>query len=130
MTLTILALILGMGLIVAGATYFTDGASLLAKRFGIPEFVIGLTIVAIGTSMPELVVSVMSAMRGSYDMAIGNVVGSNIFNVCILGISALIKPICVYTCAMVLRAGNSSRASDSRISTTPGAVLTSIRGSL
>lgn len=93
MTLTILSLILGMGLIVAGATYFTDGSSLLAKRFGIPEFVIGLTVVAIGTSMPELVVSVMSAMKGEYGISVGNVVGSNIFNVCILGISALIRPL-------------------------------------
>jgi cation:H+ antiporter len=94
MTLTILILILGMGLIVAGATYFTDGASLLAKRFGIPEFVIGLTIVAIGTSLPELAVSVLSAMRGSYEIAIGNVVGSNTFNILIiLAISAIIKPL-------------------------------------
>jgi cation:H+ antiporter len=83
-----------MGLIVAGATYFTDGSSLLAKRFGIPEFVIGLTIVAIGTSMPELAVSVLSALKGSYEIAIGNVVGSNIFNILvILAISALIKPL-------------------------------------
>ncbi len=77
---------------VAGATYFTDGSSQLASRFGIPEFVIGLTIVAIGTSMPELVVSVMSAVRGNYEISVGNVVGSNIFNVVILGIAALIKP--------------------------------------
>lgn len=94
MTLTILALILGMLLIVAGAAYFTDGASLLAKRFGIPEFIIGLTIVAIGTSMPEFVVSVLSALRGSYDIAIGNVVGSNMFNILvILALSAIIKPL-------------------------------------
>lgn len=96
MFLTILMLILGMGLVVAGATYFTDGSSLLAKRFGIPEFVIGLTIVAIGTSMPELVVSVLSALKGNYDIAIGNVVGSNVFNILvILAVSALIKPLSV-----------------------------------
>lgn len=94
MFLTVLTLILGMGLIVAGATYFTDGASRLAARFGIPEFIIGLTIVAIGTSMPELVVSLMSAIRGNHEIAIGNVVGSNTFNVLIiLAITALIKPV-------------------------------------
>ncbi len=91
--LIILSLVLGMGLIVAGATYFTDGASLLAKRFGIPEFVIGLTIVAIGTSMPELVVSVLSSVRGNHEIAVGNVVGSNIFNIVILAIAALIMPL-------------------------------------
>jgi cation:H+ antiporter len=94
MTLAIVLLLIGAALIVVGATWFTDGSSLLASRFGIPDYVIGLTIVAIGTSMPELVVSTMSAVRGNSDIAIGNVVGSNTFNVLvILAISALIRPL-------------------------------------
>lgn len=92
--LTVLLLLAGFGLIIAGANYFTEGASALALRFGISEFIIGMTVVAIGTSMPELVVSLLSSLKGSSDMAIGNVVGSNIFNILvILAASALIKPI-------------------------------------
>lgn len=90
----ILLLIAGVALILLGANYLTEGASALAARFGIPEFLIGLTVVAIGTSMPELVVSVMSGMRGNSDIAIGNVVGSNMFNTfIILGITAFIRPL-------------------------------------
>ena len=90
----ILLLIIGLVLILVGANYLTDGASALAQRFRMPEFIIGLTIVAVGTSMPELVVSVMSALGGQSDLAIGNVVGSNIFNAfLILGICALIAPL-------------------------------------
>ncbi len=89
----ILLLILGLVLILVGANYLTDGAAALAKRFRIPEFIIGLTIVAVGTSTPELVVSGISAMQGSSDLAIGNVVGSNLFNtLLILGICALVAP--------------------------------------
>lgn len=92
--ITILLLLLGIVLIVAGASFFTDGASLLAARFGIPNVIIGLTVVAIGTSMPELVVSVLSSIKGHGDIAIGNVVGSNTFNILIiLAITALIKPL-------------------------------------
>lgn len=84
----------GLALILAGAHYLTLGASAIAKRFNISEFVIGLTIVAIGTSAPELVVSVMASLSGSGGIAIGNVVGSNIFNVfMILGITSLIMPL-------------------------------------
>lgn len=91
---TILLLLLGVALIVAGASFFTDGASLLAARFGIPDLIIGLTVVAIGTSMPELVVSVMSAVKGHGAIAIGNVVGSNTFNILIiLAITVLIRPL-------------------------------------
>ncbi len=89
----ILLLLVGLGLILAGANFLTDGSAALAKRFRVPEFIIGLTIVAIGTSTPELVVSVLSAIGGQSDVAIGNVVGSNIFNVfAILGVCALIRP--------------------------------------
>lgn len=89
----ILLLLVGLGLILAGANFLTDGSAALAKRFHVPEFIIGLTIVAIGTSTPELVVSVLSAIGGQSDVAIGNVVGSNIFNVfAILGVCALIRP--------------------------------------
>lgn len=74
----------------------TDGASSVAKRFNIPDIVIGLTIVAFGTSAPELTVSVSSALKGSADMAIGNVVGSNIFNsLMIVGVTAMVAPIMV-----------------------------------
>ena len=90
----ILLLIVGLGLILAGANFITDGSAALAQRFRVPEFIIGLTVVAVGTSTPELVVSVLSAIGGQSDVAIGNVVGSNIFNVfVILGVCALIRPV-------------------------------------
>lgn len=90
----ILLLIIGLGLILAGANFLTDGSAALAQRFRVPEFIIGLTVVAVGTSTPELVVSVLSAIAGKSDVAIGNVVGSNIFNVfVILGVCALIRPL-------------------------------------
>ena len=99
----ILLLIVGLGLILAGANFLTDGSAALAQRFRVPEFIIGLTVVAVGTSTPELVVSVLSAIGGQSDVAIGNVVGSNIFNVfVILGVCALIRP-------LPLTAGNSRR---------------------
>lgn len=90
----ILLLIVGLGLIIAGANFLTDGSAAVAQRLRVPEFIIGLTIVAVGTSTPELVVSVLSAIAGKSDVAIGNIVGSNIFNVfVILGICALIRPL-------------------------------------
>ena len=90
----ILLLIVGLGLILAGANFLTDGSAALAQRFRVPEFIIGLTVVAVGTSTPELVVSVLSAIGGQSAVAIGNVVGSNIFNVfVILGVCALIRPV-------------------------------------
>lgn len=89
-----LYLLAGLVLILAGANYLTDGSVALAERFRVPGFLIGLTIVAVGTSTPELVVSVLSAIGGQSDVAIGNVVGSNIFNVfVILGVCALIRPV-------------------------------------
>lgn len=96
MIIQILLLIAGLVLILLGANYLVDGSSSIAKRFGISEFVIGLTIVGIGTSTPEMVVSFLSAFQGKADMAIGNVVGSNIFNtMLILGATALVAPLTI-----------------------------------
>ena len=92
--LNTLLLIGGLALILVGANALTDGAAAVAKRFQISDLVIGLTIVAFGTSAPELVISVMAALGGSAEMAIGNVVGSNIFNVLmIIGVTAMVMPI-------------------------------------
>lgn len=92
--LDIVLIIIGFVLLVKGADYLVDGASHIAKRFHIPEIIIGLTIVAIGTSMPELVVSVTSALEGHSDIAVGNIVGSNIANMfLILGICSIIRPL-------------------------------------
>ena len=94
--MNILLLIGGLILILLGANGLTDGAASVAKRFRIPSIVIGLTIVAFGTSAPELTVSVSSALKGSADIAIGNVVGSNIFNtLMIVGCTALFAPIVI-----------------------------------
>lgn len=94
--MNILLLIGGLILILLGANELTDGAASVAKRFHIPPIVIGLTIVAFGTSAPELTVSVSSALKGSADIAIGNVVGSNIFNtLMIVGCTALFAPIVI-----------------------------------
>lgn len=89
-----LLMIGGLALILLGANGLTDGSAAVAKRFHISDLVIGLTIVAFGTSAPELVISVVSALHGSAEMAIGNVVGSNTFNVLmIVGCTALVLPI-------------------------------------
>ena len=98
MDILIQALILlgGLLLILFGANYLVDGSSSIAKKFGISEFVIGLTIVGIGTSTPEMVVSFLSSLQGKADMAIGNIVGSNIFNtMLILGVTAIIAPLTI-----------------------------------
>lgn len=92
--MNVILLLVGLALILFGANYLTDGSAALARRFNLSEFIVGLTIVAIGTSTPELVVSVISAIHGSGEMAIGNVTGSNLFNgLLILGISTLIRPV-------------------------------------
>ena len=92
--MNIFLLLVGLASILVGANFLTDGAAALAQRFRVPEFIVGLTVVAIGTSTPELVVSVLSAIGGQSDMAVGNVVGSNLFNVfVILGVCALIRPL-------------------------------------
>ncbi len=94
MIINFLLIFLGFFLLSKGADFLVDGSSLIAKKFHIKEIVIGLTIVSIGTSMPELMVSLTSAMTNHSDMAIGNVVGSNISNLfLILGICAIIKPL-------------------------------------
>ena len=86
-------LIIGLALLTWGADLLTKGCVGMAARFRVPEFIVGLTVMAVGTSMPELTVSTMSALKGSSDMAIGNVTGSNLFNtLIILGICALIRP--------------------------------------
>jgi cation:H+ antiporter len=94
--LTYVMLAVGFGLLIKGADWLVDGASSLAKRAGISALVIGLTIVAFGTSLPELIVNILSSLRGSTDIAIGNVVGSNTANILlILGIAATIAPLSV-----------------------------------
>lgn len=94
--LNIFYIIIGVALVIWGADRLTEGASSLARGMHVPEIVIGLTIVAAGTSAPELFVSLVSALKGSTDLAVGNVVGSNIFNVMlIVGCSALVAPIAI-----------------------------------
>lgn len=96
MLLDIILFLVGIALIVAGANFLTDGAAALARRFGLSPLMVGLTIVAFGTSTPELVVSVTSALSGNSDISLGNVVGSNIFNVFgIAGITAIIAPLSI-----------------------------------
>lgn len=96
MILDIIFIVAGMALILWGANLLTDGASALARRFGISDLVVGLTVVAFGTSTPELVISVLSAANGSAGLAIGNVVGSNIFNIlAIIGITAMVTPVVI-----------------------------------
>jgi len=96
MFLQIIILIAGLLLILFGANWLVDGSSSIARKTGISEFVIGLTIVGIGTSTPEMVVSFISAFEGKADMAVGNIVGSNIFNtLMILGVTALISPLII-----------------------------------
>lgn len=96
MIIQILILIGGLLLILLGANYLVEGSSSVARKFGISEFVIGLTIVGIGTSTPEMVVSFLSSFQGKAEMAIGNIVGSNIFNILmILGVTALVAPLAI-----------------------------------
>ena len=92
--MTVIWLLVGLGLIVLGADWLVEGASSIARKAGVSEFVIGLTIVGFGTSCPELVVSLTGAWEGNADVAVGNVLGSNIFNVLfILGLTALLCPV-------------------------------------
>ena len=88
----------GLAGLMIGGKMFVDGAVDIAKYFGMSERIIGLTIVAIGTSMPELVTSIVAARKGQNDIAVGNIVGSNIFNIFwILGFSAIINPVTLGT---------------------------------
>ncbi|MDW7680006.1 MAG: calcium/sodium antiporter [bacterium] len=96
MLISILLMTIGFVLLVKGADLLVDGSSSVAKRFNIPEIVIGLTVVAFGTSTPELVVSIMSDIRGYNEIVLGNVIGSNLFNILVvLGISGLIFPLTI-----------------------------------
>lgn len=92
----ILLLVLGFFFLVKGADWFVEGSSKVAEKFGIPQLVIGLTIVAMGTSLPETAVSISAAVKGSAEISIGNILGSNILNILlILGLTALICPVAV-----------------------------------
>ena len=96
LVLAFLLLVAGFVLLVKGADFFVDGAAGIARRFGIPQLVIGLTIVAMGTSAPEAAVSITSALKGNAGITVGNVVGSNILNILIiLGLASIIVPIAV-----------------------------------
>ena len=89
-------LIIGFVLLIKGADIFVDGASAIAKKFGIPAVIVGLTIVSIGTSAPELAVSIISSLKGSNEITMGNIIGSNIFNtLMVLGITSIIMPIVI-----------------------------------
>lgn len=91
---SLLFVVVGLGLLVQGSDWMVSSAVALATSWGISEAVIGLTIVAVGTSLPEMVTSIMAAIKGERDIAVGNVVGSNIFNIlCVLGISGLVSPV-------------------------------------
>ena len=94
--MSILFIIIGAVLVLWGADRLTDGATGLAERLGVPQIVIGLTVVAMGTSMPEFFVSLMSAIKGTSDIAVGNVMGSNAFNtLAIVGITAMVAPMSI-----------------------------------
>lgn len=96
MLISILLLVIGFVFLVKGADFFVDGAASIASKLGIPELVIGLTIVAMGTSAPEAAVSIAAAFRGSADITVGNIIGSNVLNtLIILGLSSVIIPLAV-----------------------------------
>ena len=96
MLLNIFFVVAGAALVLIGADKLTDGAVAIARRFGIPELVIGLTIVALGTSLPEFVVSCVASLNGSAAMSVGNILGSNLFNtLLIVGVTAMVTPIAV-----------------------------------
>lgn len=96
MLIDVVLFVVGILLIIFGANYLTDGSAALARRLGLSRLMVGLTIVAFGTSAPELVVSLTSALKGSSDISLGNVVGSNIFNVLgIGGVTALVAPLTI-----------------------------------
>ena len=94
--MSILYIIIGIVMVLWGADRLTDGATAIAHRLNVPQIVIGLTVVAMGTSAPEFFVSFVSAMKGTTDMAVGNVVGSNVFNtMLIVGVAAMVAPMTI-----------------------------------
>lgn len=93
LTRNLLLILAGLGLLGVGANWLVSGAVVLAKLFGVSDLLIGLTVVSIGTSLPELATSVMASLRGQRDMAVGNIVGSNLFNIlAVLGLTAAVSP--------------------------------------
>ncbi len=141
MLIDISLIIVGIVLVLRGADWLTEGAAALARRMNVPEIVIGLTIVAAGTSAPELFVSLVSALKGTPDLAIGNVVGSNIMNtLLIVGVTAMVAPMTiarstvkkdlpftiiasVLMLALLMDGGLSSTVSGSSLSRVDGFVL-------
>ncbi|MFH1401990.1 MAG: calcium/sodium antiporter [Parcubacteria group bacterium] len=96
MIISFILFIVGLGLLIKGAGYLVDGASSLAKKIGVSTLVIGLTVVAFGTSMPELIVNIFASVKGAADIAVGDIIGSNIFNILfILGVTAVFFPLIV-----------------------------------
>ncbi|MBP8203941.1 MAG: sodium:calcium antiporter, partial [Pseudomonas sp.] len=96
-------IIVGLVLLVSGSNFLVEGAVTLARTLGISELVIGLTVVAVGTSLPELATSVLAAIKGERDIAVGNIVGSNIFNLlCVLGLASMISPEAIKVAANAL----------------------------
>ena len=96
--LVLVFLVIGFVLLIKGADFFVEGSSSVAKRLHVPSIIIGLTIVSIGTSLPELVTSIVAARKNEVDMALGNAIGSNVFNILmVLGIASAISPISIIT---------------------------------
>lgn len=96
MWLAVIAILIGLAILVWSADVFIDGATALAKKFSVPSFLIGVLILGIGTSAPEMVVSVLAAIEGSPELALGNAYGSNIINIAlVLGATVLISPIII-----------------------------------
>lgn len=96
MILQVLLLLVGFLLLVKGADWFVEGAASIAKKMGIPQLIVGLTIVAMGTSMPEAAVSITAAINGNAGITVGNIVGSNIMNILIiLGITSVITSVAI-----------------------------------
>ena len=124
MIIDLLLILAGLALVVFGSDYLVDGASAIARKSGVSEFVIGVTIVGFGTSCPELVVSLTGAIQGSADISIGNVVGSNIMNtLLILGLTAVLAPIAVTPL-------NTKRDIPTMVGVTLFFVLLTLKGSL
>jgi cation:H+ antiporter len=99
---SVLLLLVGLALLIKAADLLVDGASAVARRFGVPSLIIGLTVVSFGTSLPEMLVTMVSGLRGNSDLAIANVIGSNIANVLlVLGVAAIIRPLPVHDSTVV-----------------------------